>query len=1405
METVLRVGIDIGSTTIKIIVLNEQNSIISSHYLRHSYNIKGTLLQLLTNACAHLPKRLLSVTLTGSLGMGISSRLALPFMQEVIACTRAVQQLLPMADTVIELGGEDAKITYLRRNREQRMNSACAGGTGAFIDQMSALLNTDPAGLHQLAKNCKHIYPIASRCGVFAKTDIQALLNEGIAKEDIAASILQAIVNQTISGLAQGRPITGNVAFLGGPLHFMPTLRERFIETLHLSSDQAISPAQAHYFPALGAALTQQSQTLSYDCLQAKILNLFKMENPASDKPEPLFTDKEQYEEFKIRHNKNKVKKSNLSSYSGKAYLGIDSGSTTTKLVLLGEDGSLLYSHYAGNQGLPLESAITALKNLYKALQPQVEIANSTVTGYGERLIKEALNVDIGEIETIAHLKAAKNLLPGVDVVLDIGGQDMKCFFVKNGVIGSIILNEACSAGCGSFIETFAQSLHMSIETFAKLGLHAANPLDLGSRCTVFMNSKAKQAQKDGASISDISAGISLSIIKNVLYKLLRVKNNSDLGPKIVVQGGAFNNDAILRAFEKATGREVVRPDIAGMMGAYGAALIARERCNYNHKSTLVTQNKLNQFAVSSTTRRCNICCNNCVVTTQNFSNGNSIHYGNRCENSTEKKPKDSSVPNIYSFKYKRLFDYRPLSAKDAHRGSIGIPRVLNMYEDYPFWFTFFTELGYKVVLSGSSSRQLYESGMATIPSESLCYPAKLVHGHILDLLHKGLTRIFYPCIPANGKEDPSSDNCYHCPIVTSYPENIKANLDILQASKVTYYHPFLPLENKPRMIKRLLQELAPENLSRTAVIKAVNKAYAELEKYKDDVRKQGEEILSYITLTGTRGIVLAGRPYHIDGEINHGISEMIQSYGLAVLSEDAISHLCQIERPIRVVDQWTYHSRLYACAAYVAKHPDLELIQLTSFGCGIDAVTIDQVHEILTAYSKIHTIIKLDEMNNLGAARIRVRSLIAAINERSGSALPTSTSSYQYHRTLFSSAMKKQHTLLLPQMSPIHFQFFETILEKFGYRGVATPLADKEAIDLGLRYVHNDACYPAIIVAGQVLQALKSGQYDINNTSVIMTQTGGGCRATNYIALLRKALRDAHFPQVPVLSLSPGLEENPGFTFTLAMQAHAIMGMLYGDLLTRVLHRVRPYEKIPGSANQLYDYWVTKCKQSLLLEGNQSFRHNLSAIVRDFDNLEIDEALIKTKVGIVGEIFVKYHPTANNHIIRLLENENAEVTVPDLTDFFLYCAYDHKVSYELLSGSWSSMLKGSVLIQAVELYRSSMKKALLVSKHFLPPSSIKEIAHHAGKHLSLANRSGEGWYLTGKIIDLIHRGVPNIVCLQPFACLPNQITGKGMFKELMRCYPGVNIISLDYDPGVSEVNLLNRLKLLLSAANEKI
>mgnify|MGYP006280443353 CR=1 FL=1 len=1407
MYNKLNVGLDIGSTTVKMIVLDKNLKILYKNYMRHFSDIKETVISIFEDAKKILEKNEVSVMVTGSGGFNISEKLNIPFIQEVVACTSSIEEFIPNTDVAIELGGEDAKITYLGEGIEQRMNGTCAGGTGAFIDQMASLLQTDANGLNELAKGHKMIYPIASRCGVFAKTDIQPLLNEGAKKEDIAASVLQAVVNQTISGLAQGKPIRGSIAFLGGPLYFMSELRKRFIETLKLKDENVIFPEDSQYYVAMGAALASREEDfMTFECLYERVPGIYRMNNGPDKKLDPLFQNEEDYLNFKQRHDNNKVERSDLENYNGKAFLGIDAGSTTTKVALIDEKGRLLYSYYGSNMGSPLNSSIDALKDLYNKLNEDIEIVNSAVTGYGEHLIKSALKIDIGEIETVTHYKAADFFLPGVDFVLDIGGQDMKSLKINNGVIDSIMLNEACSSGCGSFIETFGKSLNMEIDSFAKKGLKSKSPVDLGTRCTVFMNSRVKQSQKEGAEVSDISAGISISVIKNALYKVIRLRGPEDLGDKIVVQGGTFYNDAVLRALEIISGKEVVRPDIAGIMGAFGAALIAKERYSVDYSTSLINEEEIKQFKTDTSIERCGLCGNNCMLTINHFSDGRKYISGNRCERGAGIQKKQNDIPNLYEYKYKRVFDYNPLKKEEATRGEIGIPRVLNMYEDYPFWFTFFTSLGYRVVISKRSSKKTYELGMETIPSESVCYPAKITHGHIMNLLNRGIKKIFYPCIPFNTKEDKAADNNYNCPIVTSYPETLNANIDELRDDNIQFYKPFLPIDNKNKLTKRLIEELKDENISNKEIKNAVEKSYQELEKFKNDVRKKGEETLKIIKEKNIKGIVLAGRPYHIDPEINHGIPEMINSFDLAVIPEDAIAHLENPERPLRIVDQWVYHSRLYSAATYVAKNKNLELVQLNSFGCGLDAVTTDQVNEILERYGKIYTVIKIDEISNLGAVRIRIRSLIAAMKERENKNFKPKKLYGIKERAVFTKEMKKNHTILAPQMSPIHFELLQTGANTGGYNIEILPSVDKEAIDEGLKNVNNDACYPSIITVGQIMKALKSGKYDLDNTSVIISQTGGGCRATNYIAFIKKALKDEGMEHIPVISLNAsGLEKQPGFKISLKMANNMIKAIVYGDLLMRVLYKVRPYEKIKGSTNKLYRKWVKRCKESLEKGERKEFKENIYSIVKDFDELPIDEKIVKPKIGIVGEILVKFHPTANNNIVELLEEEGAEVVVPDLMDFFLYSSYNTNFKYQKLSGTFKSKVLGNFSIKALEYYRKHSKIALKESKRFTPPKDIQELAKGAEKHLSTGNQTGEGWFLTAEMVELIEEDVNNILCLQPFACLPNHITGKGMIKELRRAYPKSNIAAIDYDPGASEVNQLNRIKLMLSVAYKNI
>ena len=1408
MNSCKKLGIDIGSTTVKVSIIEDGGKLLFADYKRHFANIQETLADLLREGEEKLGALTVEPVITGSGGLTLSKHLGIPFVQEVVAVATSLKDYAPQTDVAIELGGEDAKIIYFTGGIDQRMNGICAGGTGSFIDQMASLLQTDASGLNEYAKNYKAIYPIAARCGVFAKTDIQPLINEGATKEDLSASIFQAVVNQTISGLACGKPIRGNVAFLGGPLHFLPELRAAFIRTLNLGPDQIIAPDHSHLFAAIGAAMNSDPKTTaSLHALIERLSHGIKMDFEVK-RMEPLFTDEADYEKFRTRHASHDVKKGDLATYEGNCYLGIDAGSTTTKVALVGEDGSLLYRFYSNNNGSPLATAIRAMQEIHDQLPENAQIAYSCSTGYGEALLKSALMLDEGEVETISHYYAAAAFEPDVDCILDIGGQDMKCIKIKDGTVDSVQLNEACSSGCGSFIETFAKSLNYSVQDFAKEALFAKNPTDLGTRCTVFMNSNVKQAQKEGASVADISAGLAYSVIKNALFKVIKITNASDLGKHVVVQGGTFYNDAVLRSFEKISGCEAVRPDIAGIMGAYGAALIARERYDASKTTTMLPIDKILSLTYKTTMARCQGCTNHCVLTINRFDGGRQFVTGNRCERGLGGNKQKKDIPNLFDYKYHRMFDYEPLTADLAPRGTVGIPRVLNMYENYPFWAVFFKELGYRTVLSPKSTRQIYELGIESIPSESECYPAKLAHGHIEWLIRQGLTYIFYPCVPYERNETPEAGNHYNCPMVTSYAENIKNNVESLTDHKVHFRNPFMAFTNEEILTKRLVEEFTrDQSIPEKEIRAAAHKAWQELIASRQDMEKKGEEVIAWLKETGHHGIVLAGRPYHVDPEINHGIPELITSYGFAVLTEDSVSHLGRVDRPLIVTDQWMYHSRLYEAASYVKTQPNLDLIQLNSFGCGLDAVTTDQVNDILTRSGKIYTLLKIDEVNNLGAARIRVRSLIAAIRVREMRHYHKPIVSSAYSRVYFTKEMKKNYTILCPQMSPIHFDLIEPAVRSCGYNLEVLQNSDRTAIDTGLKYVNNDACYPSLIVVGQIMDALLSGKYDLEHTAVIMSQTGGGCRASNYIGFIRRALERAGMPQIPVISLNAnGMETNPGFKITLPLLTKAMQAVVYGDLFMRVLYATRPYEAKAGSANALHEKWKAICIKSLQKHSLSmaEFNRNIRGIIHDFDELPRRDVQ-KPRVGIVGEILVKFSPLANNHVVELLEAEGAEAVMPDLLDFLLYCFYNSNFKADNLGGKRSTAHLCNMGISLLEYFRRTCRRELERSTHFLPPARIQDLASMAKHYVSLGNQTGEGWFLTGEMLELIHSGTTNIICTQPFGCLPNHIVGKGVIKGLRASHPEANIIAVDYDPGASEVNQLNRIKLMLSTAQKNL
>ena len=1496
----LHLGIDVGSTTVKVAVLDSDDQIIYSVYRRHHADVRATVLEVLKEASAQFPNNEVTVAITGSGGLLLSQWLGLEFVQEVIASKTAVETFIPKTDVAIELGGEDAKIIYFDNGIEQRMNGTCAGGTGAFIDQMAALLDTDATGLNELAQRHTVLYPIASRCGVFAKTDVQPLLNEGAKKEDIAASIFQSVVTQTISGLACGRPIRGYVAFLGGPLQYLPELRKRFYETLELDEEHIIVPDNAHLFVASGCALAgsgAKAELLS--SVVDRLENLGDVQGSEVVRLPPLFKDEADYAEFKGRHDSEKVRRADLATYEGTAYLGIDAGSTTFKSALISEDGALLWSSYVNNKGDVLGCAKRAVAELYQTLptdeegNPKVTIGHATVTGYGEALLLEALRVDSGEIETVAHLRGSQEMLPGVEFILDIGGQDMKCLRVKDGVIDHIMLNEACSSGCGSFIESFASGLNLDVSEFAQSAIKAEHPVDLGSRCTVFMNSRVKQAQKEGATVGDIAAGLALSVIKNALFKVIKIRDPREVGKKVIVQGGTFLNDAVLRAFEQLAETNAVRPDIAGNMGAFGAALLARDRAHLAQAQTgqpaqtsMLGLHALNALEPTHRNVRCKACSNHCLLTINDFgvdeATGKHRRFitGNRCEKGAGLAQEAAKVPNLFDYKTERMFDcYKPLSKEEATRATVGIPRALNVYENYPFWFTFFTKLGFRVEISDPSTKKTYEAGIESMPSESVCYPAKLSHGHIMNLLEKDIDFIWMPCAKYERQEDETAGNHFNCPIVMSYSEALKLNVDALNETDIQFLNPFVPYHMKDKLKERLYVELVekhPELMGEGAaptqaeIDAAVDAAWAEDEQVHEDIHNKGMETLKWIEEHGVHGIVLAGRPYHGDPEINHAIPELLTSFGLAVFTEDSVAHLGQVERPLRAVDQWMYHTRLYRAAKVVTQRDDLDMIQLNSFGCGLDAITTDQVQEILEGSGKIYTVLKIDEVSNLGAARIRVRSLLAALKDQAderaeqgaiaggcpvcgidankleadvaareaaiegksgareaqaGAAVAAELAHAQgelaagshareaestaFEKVQFTQEMKEAgYTILCPQMAPIHFDLLVPIFQANGYNLELLPAVDHGAVDAGLKYVNNDICYPSILVTGQIMEAVTSGRYDTDKLAVIITQTGGGCRATNYISLIRKALKAAGLPHIPVISLAfKKLDEsNPGFKVTATMLYNAIFALEYGDVLMQCLYRTRPYEMEPGAAQHLFDYWIAKCKAQVR-EGEKfgRYKKTVRAIVEDFDSLPLQGEGTKPRVGVVGEILVKFHPTANNQVVDVIEAEGCEAVVPGLIEFFLFGIAGSIFQQEGVGKSKKGAAGAKAALKVIDKLRKPANEALEKSSRFEAPTDIFELASYAEEILSLCNSMGEGWLLTAEMCELIRNGAPNIVCAQPFACLPNHVVGKSVIKELRRRYKGTNIVAVDYDPGASEVNQLNRIKLMISVAKANL
>ena len=1400
----LSLGIDIGSTTVKYALVDENKKIIASRYERHKSAVVKTLKILLADLSQKVPCGHARLRLAGSGALGLSKKTSVGFVQEVVAAGSFLRANDPLLDVAVELGGEDAKIIYLTQGVELRMNEACAGGTGAFIDQMASLLKTDPIGLDQLAQNARRSHPIASRCGVFAKTDVVALLNSGVPREEIARSIFEAVADQAISGLACGRPIAGRVAFLGGPLHFLPQLALAFERKLKAPGTEFEHFENAQYAVAYGAALDaldnpQESETTLKDFLQV-LAGIDTIEGEA-DRLAPFFESEKELEDFRKRHASHRAKRANLDEAKGDLFLGIDLGSTTVKLALIDEDGAILKDWYDHNEGDPLPKLIPKVLELKAQIPACARIRSICTTGYGASLAQAALGTQFNEVETLAHQRAAVAFDPLTSYVIDIGGQDMKCLKVTGGAISDVKLNEACSSGCGSFIETYAKQLGLKLSDFVQKALHAKHPCDLGTRCTVFMNSKVKQAQSADASVEDITAGLCHSIVLNALHKVLRIADTKQLGDHVLVQGGTFLNDAILRAFELYIGKEVIRPDIAGLMGAYGAALIAKERTTADTALLDLSEKALDLSNVKTTEFRCKSCNNHCLLTLHRFASGQKHVSGNRCDFAL-KGAEEKVGEHFIDKKCALLFNRTPLEADSAPRGTIGIPRVLNIYEHYPYWFELFTKLNFHVELSPYSDHYIAGLGIESIPSQSLCLPAKLAHGHVTWLAKKGVKEIWLPCVPKERTNFANVPGRFSCPVVGGYPEALKLNFECTHPES-KLLTPFVDL-NEAQTVIKAVHEAFPE-IAVAEIKEAVKSAENAQQTYQRQIRQMGEKCFRDHEISKAPLVVIASHPYHMDPFVNHGICTLIASMGVDIVTEDSIAHLAADTASLDVIDQWTFHSRLYRAAEMVRDKPWAELVQLVSFGCGLDAITSEQVRRIMEPAGKLYTMLKIDEGDTLGAARIRLRSLFAAVKDRKQIKSETSEAPVRWYKKAGTKSVnaKAVKTIYVPQMAPIHFPILESALKSLGYRVKLLPKVSHEAIQLGLRYVNNDACYPAIVVIGQLLDTVLSKDFDRKTSALLLAQTCGPCRATNYSTLLKWALRDLDMDDLPVITISThkitGTEHLPlGFKGINRIA----LGVLYGDLLQKLYLKVRAYEKIPGSAQKLLQKWQAAAIRDID-QGKRALRANVQQIVSDFAAVETLDVK-KPQVGIVGEILLKYHPQANLDILEALFAEGAEPRLGDISSFLLYCLYDPVFQAKALKGPKLQAFASSFLLDYFESLRKIANDALARAGFSTMPT-LKEHLARLKSLMSPAQQAGEGWLLTAEMVEFLETGAENVLCLQPFACLPNHITGKGVMRVLRQMYPEANLCAIDFEAGTSHANFTNRLKLFMAQAKDNL
>ena len=1418
----LKLGIDIGSTTAKAVILNQNRDLLFSSYCRHNAETLQTLQVILADAKEKLGDVEVDVLITGSAGMGVCERFSLPFIQEVIASAEVVRQLYPQVKTLIDIGGEDAKMIFFKEAGmpDIRMNGSCAGGTGAFIDEMCSLLNVPVSELDSLASKHTMIYPMASRCGVFAKTDLQNLLSRDIPREDISASVFHAVVLQTLTTLARGHTPRLLILFCGGPLTFLPALKKAFMEVLQLEADDVLNVENAHLLPAIGAALatlakssTRQTFTLTSLIDQ---LNTVRQHATANQNRLPaLFKDHADFQEWEAARMRHKIERVDIAQLNGhKLFLGVDSGSTTTKIVLIDEQGKVAFEYYVNNKGDAINAVQQGLGEIHQRFAEygkSPHITRSMVTGYGEDLIHAAFGLDGGMVETLAHFRAAKAFDKDVSFIMDIGGQDMKAIFVKDGFIQDIKINEACSSGCGSFIESFAHNMGYTAAEFAKEATQGESPCDLGTRCTVFMNSKVKQSLREGASINDISAGLAYSVIKNALHKVLKVTNTDHLGEHIVVQGGTFRNPAVQKALEHLLGREVTCPDMAELMGAYGAALTARDqygsndfsRCRTTDPQGLVVSAKV-AGNYAKKTIYCHGCENKCAVTKMTFPNGNIFYSGNRCEKIyTNGGKAERRGVNLPALKYDLLFD-RNTAPDSTPRLVIGIPRVLNQFENFPFWNTLLVESGFKVQLSAPSNNAVFQKGAGHIMSDNLCFPGKLVSGHIMNLIEMRVDRIFFPMVFYEESGFSDAANSFNCPIVSGYADVVRNVINPHEKYKTQLDMPPVNFDDKKLLRKTCLDYLASLGVPHGIAARAFDKALESQKQFKGQIRNVAAEILENAKEEGRPVILLMGRPYHIDPLINHKIPDMLTNFGLDVITEDSIPLKDgQTLDNRHVMTQWEYLNRYFHAARWAGMQENVEVVQLNSFGCGPDPFILDEVSAILGEYGKSPTVIRIDEIESTGSTKLRLRSMLESMRQSKPMGriykARTKTRTYQHE--------DRSRTLIVPDFSPFCSPPIVRPFVDMGYDIVWLPPADRASVNVGLKYTNNEICYPGIIVVGDLVKALQTGNYDLSKTAIGFSQTGGQCRATSYIGMIKKALIAAGFENVPVVALSTNLRtlnEQPGFELNAKAYIYkAIISMAFTDALSDMYYSTVIREKKKGEAKRFADQYLHEFMDGKIPAEKKLLLRALERAVADFNAIDVDDKSYP-KTGIVGEIYVKYNAFSNNNAAQWLMDQGVEVVMPTFLEFFAggLILVEQKVKTHLARHDvlWLLSLLGKKILRN---YLNEVHDVMKNYRRFHHHTDIEEVAKNAEEILSLNHQYGEGWLIAGEVASFVKAGIPNVLCLQPFGCIANHIIAKGAEKKMKEMYPQLNLLFLDADAGISEVNFFNRMHFFVNHAKE--